>query len=44
MADIDGDKFICRQCDNKECRHYDWFGLMPCKDARGNINRRFEKV
>ena len=25
MADIDGDKFICRQCDNKECRHYDWY-------------------
>lgn len=20
------------------------FGLMPCKDARSNINRRFEKV
>ncbi len=20
------------------------FGLMPCKDTSGNINRRFEKV
>lgn len=20
------------------------FGLMPCKDAGGNVNRRFEKV
>ena len=25
MADIDGDKFVCRKCDNNECRHYDWY-------------------
>lgn len=25
MADIDRNKFICRQCNNKECGHYDWY-------------------
>lgn len=25
MADIDGDKFVCRQCGNNKCKHYDWY-------------------
>ena len=25
MADIDGDKFVCRKCDDKKCMYYDWY-------------------
>lgn len=49
MIEIFGRKLIIVEDGSNTCKKCALsdicpFGLMPCKDVRGNVNRRFEKV